>query len=772
MGRRERPLDPSTGILYEFANGLRELREGAGGPSYGHLARATHYSVATLARAASGRALPTLDVTLAYVAACGGQPDEWRERWREAARRSWSLPGSPDPAGSGAIVPNQLPPLMRDFIGRHGERAALDAVLASADRADGPPVVAIVGGPGSGKTALAVRWAAEVRARFPDGVLFADLRGFDPAQPPVEPGAQLESFLRAFGVGPSDIPYEVAARSALFRSVLADKRVLVLLDNASGVGQVRPMLAGQHGCLTLVTSRETLAGLVARDGAARILVPALPGEDAEALLRRRLTPAQQQGGPALLARMVELCAGLPLALRVAAEHAARYPDDSLEHLVDQLVEERDRLDLLATEDDEHTRLRAVFSWSYRSLNGPERRMFRLLGLDPGADISDRPAAALAQTSARQAKRLLDRLVRANLVETPAPGRYRMHDLLRLYARERVAAEQPGAEGTGALRRLLLCYLHSAAAAGRVLVPKRSSVDLDEAPADVAPLTFADYHAALDWCEAERANLVAATRAAAGLGDHVITWQLPAALAGFLTIKRYWADWIETHRLGLRAAQDAGDPEAEALLHSRLGVAYGYLGRFEDCSASFRRARELQRASGAHPAEAATLLNFGFALWRMDRTAESIAAFEESLPLFRAAGDRHGEGMALNNLGEAYASGGRVEEALSHLDAALVVFRDSGNLYGEGAALDSLAMVYRGQDRADDALRTFHEARAVRHRIGDRHGEARTLRRIGELLVESGDAERGNGLLREALQIFESLNDPQAVALRVLLGQPE
>lgn len=767
MGRRERPLDPAAGPLYEFALALRTLRHEAGSPSYAHLARVTHYSAATLARAAAGQGLPTLDVTLAYVTACGADPAAWRERWKEIARQTGTAPDTPatpaTPAPPARVTPMQLPPATPTFVGRNEELAMLDGLLASSDDPSCRPLAAIVGGPGTGKTQLAVRWARGVRDRFPDGVLFADLRGFDPGGTPVRADTQLEDFLRALGVPPAEVPFGVAARAALFRSVLDGRRVLLILDNAADTAQVRTLLPGAPHCLTLVTSRDDLAGLVIREGALRLRLPTLPDTDALELMRRNLPADHLEQAPDQVRRMVELCAGLPLALKIAAEHAAGSAPARLADLVAQLGEERHRLDVLAVDDDYST-MRAIFSWSYRSLDAPSRRVFRLLGADMGLGNTAPAVAAMAAGPPGAVTAPLRRLLGAHLTEQIAPGRYRSHDLLRLYAREQAGHEDDPAGTAAAVRRLLIWYLKAADAASRRLVPKRP-LELDLPERWCVPPEFGDHASALAWFEAERTSLVAATRYAVATGEYDVGWRLPAALGGFFTLHRHWADWIETHTLGLEAARRLADRAAEALLSSRLGVAYGYLSRFEECSACFERALELHRETGDQPAEASTRLNFGFALWQMKRHEEAMAQFEGSLPIFRAIGDRHGEGMALNNLGEAHAELGRPDRALELVRESLAVFRDSGNRYGEGATLDSLGLTYLKLDRPDDALRAFSEARSVRAAIGDRHGEARTLRRIGDTLAQLGRTTEARERWLEALRLFESLDAPQAAEIR-------
>jgi tetratricopeptide (TPR) repeat protein len=772
VGRRERDL-PAAGPLADFAHALREVRREAGEPSYRRLAQAAHFSAATLARAADGRALPSLEVTLAYVGACRGDVAEWRQRWQAVDRLLRPAPESgrrPVPAAGPAMpIPMQLPPAAGGFVGRREQLIRLEAML-SGDRPPGSPALAVVvGSAGAGKTALVVHWAHGIRRRFPDGVLFADLRGFAPAQAPVDTAAQLESFLRALGVAPAEIPFGQDERSALLRGLLDGRRLLMVLDNVADSQQVRPLLAGSGETAIVVTSRSSLGSLVSREGAVRLMVEPMVPQEAQRLLRRHLPATRRRAPAGAVATLVELCAGLPLALRVAAERVAADPSNRLAEVISLLARERNRLDLLSGEDEYDT-VRAVFSWSYRSLTGTEQRMFRLLGVDPGVEASVPAAAALVGIPVHEARATLDRLAGMHLLETPGAARHRMHDLMRLYAREQALVEEPEAARRAAIHRSLCWYLHTADAAGRLLVPKRRGLELGAAPPGCEPLTFGDYDEALAWCDRELVNLVAATRAAIGADEYAIAWRLPAALSGFFTIRRHWAEWIDTHQLGLQAAHLADDAEAQALLRSRLGVAYGYLRRFTEATEHFERAVALQESAGDRHAAAATLLNFGFVLWRMGRAEDATACFQRSLPVFRETGDRHGEGMALNNLGEAYAELENFPPALEHLEQALVVFRASENRYGQGSTLDSLGMTYRRMGRPDDALDWLGQARAVRADIGDRHGEARTLCNLAETLHDLGRLAEAQQCWRAALTTFEQLNDPQAEDVRGRLAE--
>ncbi|MEN3361274.1 MAG: hypothetical protein V7637_5256 [Mycobacteriales bacterium] len=386
---------------------------------------------------------PGSDLRAVYAAVLRGDLGQGRPRQPVAGA------GAPAPSPVARALPAQLPADVNAFTGRADELAELDGLLADAEQPEvaGEPtavmIAAVSGTAGVGKTALAVRWAHRTRARFPDGQLYVDLRGYDPEQP-MPAGDALAGFLTALGVAGDEIPATVDDRAARFRTEVSSRRLLVMLDNAATVDQVRPLLPGAPSCFVIVTSRDSLAGLIARHGAHRLDVDLLPAPDALSLLRR-LLGARVVAEPAAAATLAEQCARLPLALRVAAELAASRPSTPLGQIVSDLADNRHRLDLLDAGGDRHTAVRAVFSWSYRHLPAQAARAFRLLGLYHGPDLDTQIAAALTDTSLDSARQLLDLLARAHLIQParryPAdPGRYGMHDLLRAYATQLASAE--------------------------------------------------------------------------------------------------------------------------------------------------------------------------------------------------------------------------------------------------------------------------------------------------------------------------------------------
>ncbi len=640
MGRREQPLELTAGPVAEFARDLRELRRAAGNPAYRTLARRAGYSASALSSAASGRMLPSLGVTLAYVGACGGNAAAWERRWERAAST-----GHPAPRG-GPTGPRQLPPDPCGFTGRAAELAALDRLLDLADREVSAVAISAVAGTGGvGKTALAVHWAHRVADRFPDGQLHVDLRGYDPDQP-LDPADVLAGFLRALGVPGAEIPYDAAERAARYRTLVAGRRMLVLLDNARSAEHVRLLLPGTPSCFVLVTSRDSLAGLVARHGARRLHLDLLAGDEAVALLRTLVGP-RIDAEPVAAAALAERCARLPLALRLAAEIATSRPSPTLDELVAGLADERRGLDAVTA--DERCAVRAVFSWSYRRLPDPAARLFRLLGLHPGRDLDGYAAAGLAGLDLGATRRLADVLVRAHLVERTTSGRLRMHDLLRAYAAE-LAGRDPAADRRQARSRLFDHYLGTASAAVDTLSPAEHHRRLRLRRADGPVPPVDEPAAARAWLDAELPNLVAVAAHAAGHGWPEPAGLLSATLSYHLESGGHYAEALAVYGHALTAARDRGDRAAEGDAHHRIGNILGNLGQHAASAEHYERALVIQRETGDADMIGRTLTNLGNLYQRWGRPAEALGHFEAALALARHRGYRSREASALNGLG--------------------------------------------------------------------------------------------------------------------------
>jgi DNA-binding SARP family transcriptional activator/tetratricopeptide (TPR) repeat protein len=709
-----------------------------------------------------------------------------------------AAPGSASVAGdlgsAARTVPAQLPHDLPGFTGRSAELAQLQDLLpieprlpnqrrrnglaagaeqapGSDDRAHPAVTIALIeGAAGIGKTALAILWCHRIAGRFPDGQLYVDLRGFDPRQPPLTPAGALRQLLGALGVDPARIPVEEDGQAGLYRSLLAGKRVLVLLDNAASAAQVRPLLPGGSGALVVVTSRNRLGGLVARDAAHAVGLDLLGPDEALALLTRAIGPDRVGAEPEAARELARLCGNLPLALRVAAQRVAVRPYLTLRDLVAELGAERGRLDVLSTGADETTAVRAVFSWSYRALDPASARVFRLLGLH-FSDIGTAAVAALAGVGAAEARRSLEVLAGGHLLEEVGAGRYRCHDLLRLYAGE--CAEQDETEDgrAEAVHRVLTWYLHTAVAASRALNPYTRHLLLPPPEPTCAPLEFSGYHEALDWCESERGNLVAAVGKAAERGDDALAWQLPIALWSFFNLRKHWNDWLTTHEIALSAAQRLGNLAAEASVHNSLGLMHWDLRDHGASLAHLGLAQEQGRALGNRWVEGLSLVLLGVNHQDLGRADTALAHHRAAAAIFRELGDGWGEGMALIGLGLAHRSLGQLADAVDGHEHAARTFREIGDPWGEGIAMLGLCATYAELGRDADAVEHCEYTIALARGIGDRHTEARALHILGDALSRTGRPEAAAEAWQRALTIFGDLADPQEVEVRARLSAP-
>jgi tetratricopeptide (TPR) repeat protein len=665
----------------------------------------------------------------------------------------------------------QLPHDVAGFTGRAGELAELRALFAGEGRGGATVVISAIDGvAGIGKTALAVHVAHQLAGRFADAQLYVDLRGFDPRQSPLPPADALRHLLRGLGVDPRRVPGDLDDQVGMYRSLLAGRRALVVLDNAATAEQVRPLLPGGSQCAVLVTSRNRLSGLVVRDGARRLALDLLPEADAVALLAGILGAERVAAEPAATVELARLCGRLPLALRIAADRAAAGPRRALGELVAALDVERDRLDLLATPDaDQTTAVRAVFSWSYRALPAAAARAFRLLGLHAGPDIGARAAAALLGATASGARALLDALATAHLIEEHRPGRYRLHDLVRLYAAEQ-AADEPEPDRAAAVARLLDWHLHTAAAADGLLSPQRRAVPLERPAAGATPLAFTGPAQAADWCEAELPNLVAAVEQARQAGQHATAWKLPIVLEGFFHVRKHWNDWIATHQAGLAAAEQARDPHGQASVLNGLGAALSELQRFEEALDCHQRALDRWVEAGDPWGQSTGLINLAIDCSVLQRFDEALDHERRALALAREIGDRRLECIALNNLGETYRQLGRHTEALEHGRRALDFWQEVGDLRAQGIVVNGLGQTCLDMGRTEEAIDHFHRALAVRREIGTQWGEAESLAGLATAMLDAGQPDAARQSWQAALAIFADLGDPRADEIRAQLDK--
>ena len=667
-----------------------------------------------------------------------------------------------------AAPPRQLPRGPGAFVGREPEAAVLHALAEQA--AEAAVICVIDGVAGIGKTAFAIHAGRCLAGKFPDGQLYADLRGFGPLRPPVPPAEALTGFLRALGVDPRTVPGSVDEQAALYRSLLDGRRMLIVLDNAADPGQVRPLLPGSPGPLILVTSRGRLSGLTARDGARRLTLRPLAQAEAASLLGRILGPERVSAEPEAASEISVRCGQMPLALRIVADRAADRPGVTLADLAGQLAAAHDLLDVLDSED-EATAIRAVFSWSYRALAPAAARMFRLLGLHPGPDVSVPAAAALAALSPAEAGRLLDLLAGVHLVEGDQPGRYRLHDLLRVYATEQVRAAEDAAGGQAAIRRMLVWYLQTAVRADQMLVPGRRHPVLGAPPPGCEPLSFSGYEQALAWCSTEHANLTAATRLAAEAGHDDVAWQFPVALRGFFDLRRPWAEGLAFASAGVAAARRSGDRDGQAWTLDCLGHAHSGLGRFEDALGCYAEARNIRRETGDRWGESAnSMVNLGCTYLELSQPDLALDCFQRVLAAAQEAGNKYVQSLALVNLAETYTRLARADDLLACSLQAVQATREIGYRQAEGTALGSLAAAYRALGQPGRARDRYQQALAVRRQTGDRHGEAEILRDLGDLSGDVGHRQAARRSWVQALAILEGLGDDRACAeIRGRLG---
>ncbi|MGW1466698.1 BTAD domain-containing putative transcriptional regulator [Streptomyces sp. NPDC002308] len=650
------------------------------------------------------------------------------------------LPPPPAPGPRDAAVPAELPHEVPGFAGRTDELARLHALLTPDPEHEGPTntvvISAIGGAAGIGKTALAVHWAHQVRDRFPDGQLYVNLHGFDHDRRPLEPREALELLLTGLGLATSEIPPDHEAQARVFRTLLAGRRVLVLLDNAASADQVRPLLPAAPTCCVLVTSRNRLGGLVARDGARALPLDLLQLDAARALLSGTLGAHRVDEDEPAVDALIRLCGNLPLALRVAAARLAGDPALRTADLVAEM-NEGNRLDALEPNDDVGSPLRTAFSVSYGALAPGARRLFRLLGLFPGADFTAEAAAAFLDNPLSQARRLLGALAAAHLIEPVTAGRYRFHDLLREYAGERASAEETEAEREAALERLLRWYLHATrATAGTGLFP--------ELPGDLGPGGHPGPPSAAErgrWLDAERANLLAVIDHAGRNGPRPVSWYLTSALFNHFWIRLSRNTWQTIAQTALEAAEAEGDLFGQSAMHSSLSASRWDRGHVRQAMGHATRALDISRELGWVAGEASALGLRAFSKWSMARLSSAYDDVTTALRLVHAAGNPHFEGFGLVGLGMVCRELGRLREAAGHLESALALDEEHTR-WDDGPAIQVLGGVYWELGRLTDGLDLLGPAVVSDKRAGYRDGRMMMLNCLAKISVELGRHEEG------------------------------
>ncbi|GAA3801914.1 BTAD domain-containing putative transcriptional regulator [Streptomyces phyllanthi] len=655
--------------------------------------------------------------------------------------------------GPSRPTPQQLPPRPAAPVGRGRELAALDRLLSGSAEEDGGLTIGVVTGVGGiGKTLLALYWAHRHADEFPEGQLFVNLRGFDATAAPLTASAALHGFLDALGVPPEEVPADLDARTGLYRSLIAGRRMLVLLDNARDADQVRPLLPGSSSCLALVTSRSDLVSLLASHRSHPVGLEVLPDGAAREVLTRTLGPDRPTAEPDAVEALVRRCAGLPLALGIVAARAAARPGLPLYALAAELEDAADRLDALST-GDLTTDVRAVFETSLRALDDRTAQIFTLLGLAPMPDMSLLAAAGLGGVGPSRTRGLLRRLEEVHLLHQHAPGRYRMHDLVRLYAVE-CAQRQPAGTRSAALRRLVDSYLHTAHAADRLLHPHRDPVALDPPAAGAMALPPA-VDEAMSWFDKEGPCLLAVQARALENGLHRQAWQLAWTLDAFQRQRGYVRDGIAVWTTALTAAETMQDPKARATAHWLLGRTRTERGEHILAVEHLRQALALFEQIGDPAGQAHAHRTLARIRMHQDSPRQALRHAEAALRLYRTLDNPVWQANAVNAVGWYNALLGKMELAHDHCTAALALFRAADYLIGEASALDSLAYIARQAGRYGEAQEHYRQALRLCRETDNSAQVADTLVKLGAVYRELGQDADARRSWQEAAALYRA-----------------
>jgi len=664
-------------------------------------------------------------------------------------------------------VPAQLPHEVPDFVGRASEIQQLSQWRTATESGSQALLISAIDGVGGiGKTSLAVRFARQVAESYPDGQLYLDLRGFDPNRLPLTASDALGQLLWALG-SPGNRP-EPDALASMYRSLLAGKRFLILLDNVESAEQVRDLLPGASNSLVLITSRNRLSGLVARDGARRLTLGLLTSAEAVELLRRAVGRERIDAEVEEAKTLARLCGYLPLALRVAAEKVSSAQDVSLRELVANLINEQTRLDAFDVDDDEMSSVRSVFSWSYKSLDPALARTFRLLGLLRGPDISVAAVAALIDRPVHEAAELLTELSEQHLLESTA-DRFGFHDLVRVYAAELVTREETPQERADALRRLMDWYLQSVRLAQLSITPGYQTLDLATTETRYELPNIDTPQSASAWFIVEAPNILALTWQAADLGEHEIAWQLPYLMWNHYYSTGLLAEWITILTIGLSSSRHSNDPRAEVRILNGLGAAYARSGQNEIAVSHLERALLLARQIGNQEPILTLVANLGATLRAMKRYDQGIQYAQEALTLAMGGmGTEYHKAGAISQLIALYVESGQPELALKYGELGLETARASGASLTEVPILVNIAHAHRDLGMAMEAMREYEAAQNLCKTLGDRYHEALALLGIAELYRRQARYGEARDQAQQALDIFVALGDEEAGGARDFL----
>lgn len=667
------------------------------------------------------------------------------------------------------VVPRQLPLAPSTFIGRDAELLRLDEALEASTQEGLAVVISAIGGTGGiGKTWLALRWAHEHVDRFPDGQLFVNLRGFDPSDRPVDPRDAVRGFLDALVVDPKEIPAGPDAQLALFRSLVAQRRMLIVLDNARDGEQVASLLPGSSTCTVLVTSRNQMAGLVATHGARMLPVNTLDEPEARALLSRHLSPERMAAEPHAVAELIEQCAGLPLALSIVASHAQLEPHISLAEFATELRDASTRLEALDA-GTSATQLEAVLSWSYKALTAEQAAVFRLLGLAPGSDLSLHAAASLTGLSLGRIRKVLRALAGASLVQH-ADSRYRMHDLVRLYAVQRARAEHPQEESIRALQRLAEFCARTAHDADVLIASHHAAIDFGELSEGCQPLPLPDAKVAWEWFSTERANLMAVQHMAAQREWHARVWQLAWALTTFQLRQGHTHDNLIAWRAGASASKHLNDPHTRTRSHRHLGRACAQLGRHEEALIHLEEGLAGAVEDNDHLGQAHTHRAIAKAQEERGNNQQALEHAQRALELYDALGIQVGGSHALNEVGWYTAKLGLFDQARQHCAQALTRCRSNNDGGGEARTLLSLGYIDHHTGKPRTAAGHFRRAIALYSALGDTTAQADALDHLGHALADY-DTDEARRTWQQALELYSSQHrDADAQRTQVHIAQ--
>ncbi len=654
--------------------------------------------------------------------------------------------------------PRQLPLELIEFTGRGRELTELDTALTG--ERERPEIVVLHGTGGAGKTSLAVRWAHRNRDRFPDGQLYVNLRGFGPDRP-VSPEEALHGVLWSLGVTGEQIPKSLDERSALLRSLVSGRRILLLLDNVRDPGQVRPLLPGSSSHV-VITSRSQLTGLAVREQARHIEVGPFDPEDSVALLAQTLGATDVASDPEDLERLARVCIHLPLALAVAAKQAVRVPGGTVTDFLEQIRDSSSALDLLELSDEEAS-VRSVLTWSYRALDEETRRCFRMVGLHPGPTFSvGSMAAVLGETPAR-ARQLIVRLIDGNLARPLDRRRYEAHDLLRALAVELCRAEETADHRAAALERLHSYTIHTAALAHRLVGLAYLTPELDPIRPGIVPDRFADADSAVEWFDLELVNLRALVRAAADSGAHRAAYQIAQLIPRHLRQRYHAADLLELQELGLASARRSGNRVAIAISLVQFAWVITELGELRSAERHNREALALFEEESHDAGQTITLTNLGVVLWSTGQGELALNYHQRAARTAARTGDPDLEAGSLGNLAMSQLELGQVEEAVANCRRVLSLVPESDTFHRY--TLDTLGQALLRLNRPRESETFLRQALTLSQAAADRWLTCVAQTHLGDVLAAQGQPEAARGCWNEALELFDTLRSPDQHDLR-------